>query len=85
MLIRSNRAIEFDAKDYEMVLLKRLAERIELLTGIQSVVADMPKLTPEDDWTLTPPEPRVSDEKPKASPEIGVAALEALERSFRDL
>lgn len=84
LLIRSKRALEFEAKDYESVL-KRLAERSELLTGIPSAITEIPHLTPEDDWTLTPPEPLVSDEKPKAHPEIGAAALEILERSFREV
>jgi DNA processing protein len=84
MLLRSKRALEFEAKDYETVL-KRLAEHSELLTGIPSTVAEMPKLTPEDDWTLTPPEPLVSEKKSKAHPEIAATALEVLERSFRDV
>lgn len=84
LLIRSKRASEFQAKDYETVL-KRLAEHSELLTGIPSSVQEMPNVTPEDDWILTSPEPLVSHEKPKPHPEIETAALEILERSFREV
>jgi hypothetical protein len=84
LLIRSNRALEFEAKDYETVL-KKLAEHSELLTGIPLAVADMPNLTPEDDWTLTPPEPLVSGTKSKGHPDIGAATLDILERSFREV
>lgn len=84
LLIRSKRASEFQAKDYETVL-KRLAEHSELLTGMPSAVQEMPNVTPEDDWTLTPPEPLVSHEKSKPHPEIETAALEILERSFREV
>lgn len=84
LLIRSKRASEFQSKDYETVL-KRLAEQSEVLTGIPSAVQEMPNVTPEDDWSLTAPEPLVSLEKSKPHPEIETAALEILERSFREV